>query len=377
MPQWREVPPLGFKERRSAVKAGCFPITCWFVLSTLVCDAGAAIIYVGDTEGHIVQYDTSTLQLTSVGNLGDFFPVVRVMGLAYDPSTDAVLILDRDAYKVYSMNSQTGTASFLFTTWRGTQPQPWDLREFQGGAVVNGLLYGIDEVSQTVEAYSLTTSLDQELSAPVALEHSHGLGADVYLGHLYSAGGNGVIREVSTDGTIGPILLQSSTAFFYNDIDYWQGNFVAVTPERGIDLIDATGLQSVLVPDSALTAAGINTVTGIALRAPAVSSVSDALPRPILVSAFPNPTRGGASTNVLIRPDVRLSEKSSKIRVRIFDVHGRLVRDLFDGELGGERALTWDARDRRGQQVPFGVYFINLEVDGSFARSTRVVRVAP
>lgn len=49
--------------------------------------------------------------------------------------------------------------------------------------------------------------------------------------------------------------------------------------------------------------------------------------------------------------------------VQIFDVNGRLIRSLFDGEARSETAVTWDGRDDQGQAVANGVYFARLEAD--------------
>lgn len=56
---------------------------------------------------------------------------------------------------------------------------------------------------------------------------------------------------------------------------------------------------------------------------------------------------------------------TSRVRVAIFDVRGRLVRTLFDREeAAGSHALTWDGRDTGGVAVPSGIYFCRLEALG-------------
>jgi hypothetical protein len=53
--------------------------------------------------------------------------------------------------------------------------------------------------------------------------------------------------------------------------------------------------------------------------------------------------------------------QGSRITLRVVDVSGRVVRRLFEGrQPAGEHAVTWDARDDRGQSVGAGVYFIEL-----------------
>ena len=54
------------------------------------------------------------------------------------------------------------------------------------------------------------------------------------------------------------------------------------------------------------------------------------------------------------------------VRIVIYDVNGRLVRRLVDGnEPAGERTVTWDGRDDRGAFVGSGVYVYALEADGT------------
>lgn len=60
--------------------------------------------------------------------------------------------------------------------------------------------------------------------------------------------------------------------------------------------------------------------------------------------------------------------------IRIYDVAGRLVSNLFAGSLGrGSHAIPWDGRNARGQAVPTGVYFVRLEID-SFPVTQKIVR---
>jgi hypothetical protein len=54
--------------------------------------------------------------------------------------------------------------------------------------------------------------------------------------------------------------------------------------------------------------------------------------------------------------------KAIRVRLRIYDPSGRLVRTLADGHAeAGERTAVWDGRDERGHAVPSGVYFCRLD----------------
>jgi hypothetical protein len=81
-------------------------------------------------------------------------------------------------------------------------------------------------------------------------------------------------------------------------------------------------------------------ITGIA-SAPAATG-----PR---LAIRPNPCQGRATFN--------LYGVSSLVRIRIFDVHGRQVRNLEQiTSAGGAARIEWDARDDQGRPVPSGLY---------------------
>ena len=72
----------------------------------------------------------------------------------------------------------------------------------------------------------------------------------------------------------------------------------------------------------------------------------------------PNPARG----------PVRLSfalPRAAAVRLGIYDVDGRRVRDLLSGaQPAGRHEIAWDQRDESGRTVPAGVCFARLEVEG-------------
>ena len=72
----------------------------------------------------------------------------------------------------------------------------------------------------------------------------------------------------------------------------------------------------------------------------------------------PNPVRG----------DVRIGfalPQGGPVTLRVYDVAGRLVRVLLDGEMpSGPSQLTWDGRTADGRDAAAGVYFTRLESAG-------------
>jgi hypothetical protein len=72
-----------------------------------------------------------------------------------------------------------------------------------------------------------------------------------------------------------------------------------------------------------------------------------------------NPLRSGSATFA-----IGLA-KSDRVKVQIFDVSGRLVRNIADRAFAaGEHTLTWDGVDNAGKQVARGVYFVRTQYEG-------------
>jgi hypothetical protein len=75
----------------------------------------------------------------------------------------------------------------------------------------------------------------------------------------------------------------------------------------------------------------------------------------------PNPYRPEAAIRLTL-------PAPGRARLTIHDALGRLVKVLEDGErTAGQHVVTWDGRDRRGQVVAAGVYFLRLEAEGGRA----------
>ena len=95
----------------------------------------------------------------------------------------------------------------------------------------------------------------------------------------------------------------------------------------------------------------------------------------------PSPFRvgGGLSGSVVFRfsaPD-GLPHPELSPDVRIFDVHGRLVRTVAatsGGLIPSEFRATWNALDRNGNLVPSGLYFAKIDIQGQ-TESFRLVLI--
>ena len=141
-------------------------------------DAKAAVVYVGDSNGNVGRFDTGTNTGAALGSLAaSGISAISATGLAYDPATDSVLIMSVASRAVYTMDATTGAASLLFST-PGVG--------IYGGAVLDGRLYGLDELSDTAVAYTLD-GVPQDLSGGPLPLHAHAMGVDPSAGQLYIA----------------------------------------------------------------------------------------------------------------------------------------------------------------------------------------------
>ncbi len=63
----------------------------------------------------------------------------------------------------------------------------------------------------------------------------------------------------------------------------------------------------------------------------------------------------------------------SRVRLEVFDIQGRRVRTLADGDYAaGFQSLQWDQRDEAGNSMRAGVYLYRMEA-GSFQAKKRMV----
>jgi len=96
--------------------------------------------------------------------------------------------------------------------------------------------------------------------------------------------------------------------------------------------------------------------------------VSVVLPGLILDPPWPNPAYDSVHLRIIAREDITY-------QLLIFDLRGRLVRGwISTTATPRELELVWNGRDRNGQPVPSGYYFIRIQSD-SMAKTRRVLLV--
>lgn len=93
--------------------------------------------------------------------------------------------------------------------------------------------------------------------------------------------------------------------------------------------------------------------------------VDEAAPPALLLSAGPNPVRGGATLRFALRTP-------GELRVELFDAQGRLLRRLGGPRSAGVTELRWDGRDEAGTPVAPGLVFVRARA-GAEAAAARLV----
>ena len=87
---------------------------------------------------------------------------------------------------------------------------------------------------------------------------------------------------------------------------------------------------------------------------------------PVLLRARPNPF--GAQTEIAF-----VLPADARAELKVFDVHGRLVRSLVQGpQQAGTHRISWDGMDGRGRAARSGVYFAKLTV-GAVTLTERIL----
>jgi len=88
------------------------------------------------------------------------------------------------------------------------------------------------------------------------------------------------------------------------------------------------------------------------------------------VALLPNPPNPGASIQFT-------TSRPGRVRARVFDIRGRLVRTLDTGgeAVAGAHAVRFDGRGNSGQLLPSGIYLFRVETpDGEFTTKAAILR---
>jgi len=188
------------------------------------------------------------------------------------------------------------------------------------GVITDGLV-GLDTPAPTVNVTGDAVQLSW--AAP-------GYPHDGYLIYRRDPGGQTTLLNTET-------LPPASDRFLYTD--YPRGHEPGTTLYYSYGIITG-GTETARSPETAMT-----------LSSPPVRVTR-------LLSNVPNPF------NPLTRIRFQLAT-AGPVRITVYDVTGRRIRTLFQGDLGsGLHELNWQGRDDRGRTVPSGAYYVRLDAGG-------------
>jgi hypothetical protein len=94
------------------------------------------------------------------------------------------------------------------------------------------------------------------------------------------------------------------------------------------------------------------------------------------ISLSPNPfSPDGDGYEDFCLIHLHLTFMTSTIHIRLYDIKGRLVRTLIDGQISGStNDFVWDGRDDQNQRVRVGVYVVFLEATDQISGKAEVAK---
>jgi len=152
----------------------------------------------------------------------------------------------------------------------------------------------------------------------------------------------------------------------YQQLDYVQltDGIIEVTTYLDKDVLsgESYGYNVTAVDYSGNESPLAQAVTAIALTPPPVATK--------LLAPFPDP----CLTQAILRYEI--SDGRAQSTLKIFDINGRLVRDLGEANPEpGQYSIAWDLRASNGERVAAGIYFCVLSSkDATSARKVSVLR---
>ena len=174
-----------------------------------------------------------------------------------------------------------------------------------------------------------------------SLNTHYALGVTLDGSIAYIADGGAGIQVIDVSDPLAPWLL---------------GNFE--TPGSGYGVA--------VSPSQVFVASGEDGMLVLPRQCATVTDAEDSAPETtgLRLLASPNPTSGGAVIRFATHGD-------DPVRACVYDLAGRLVRQLTDGQgHAGNHEIHWDGRDAGGRAVAAGVYFVRVTtpIESSTAR---------
>ena len=176
--------------------------------------------------------------------------------------------------------------------------------------------------------------------------------------------GNPLALDDDSNGGLNPRLMYTTPANPPAAKKY----FLLVTDARHTSFDPTTAPRVVLPPSYELSVNAVLSPTAMSQGANSGHGEldGDAL---ALINTGSNPAKSEAKLAYVIP---RTAGSGSGVKLRIYDVNGRMIRTLVDGaKSAGPHFAVWEGRDDRGRSVTSGLYFALLE-SGAESRRVRI-----
>jgi hypothetical protein len=323
------------------------------VVDASVRTAPSVVGTVPNVAGQLIAADAGRVYVSAISSLtiidvsSPTQPALLSNDFAFPFGIEALTV---DGYRVYTGTNFEGTGVVDLFDYTNpirrelvvSQATPWisNLR-YQDGAVYAAGLFHASALDATTLATRSTVGV-------------HEFGGAAYASGLW----------VTATGRVATMNFWGGFHVFQDDATLLYVGSGSAPAEGGtaiaavgdyVFLTDSTGLHVYEAPQGAT---GIESTLGSDGPAPSLT-----------LRVAPNPSRG----------DVRFSWEAPAGReagqVRIFDVQGRLVRELRGVGSGGSGEIRWDGTDHSGRRVPAGVFYARLSTGaGSVTRTVQIVR---
>jgi hypothetical protein len=205
-------------------------------------------------------------------------------------------------------------------------------------------------------------------------------------GYAYVADGSEGLQIIDVNDPNSPVIIGNfaTPGYAYDIVTI--GNVAYIADNTGIHVLDIT------MPDMPVVIGGaylLGSVNGIAASQDAIIVAEYnkviLIPRECgdAISSLPTAPRMalmlGQNVPNPFNPQTTIAfdlPNQSAVRLAVYDVSGRLVDVLLDGDIAvqGRSEVVWQGRDMGGRVVSAGVYFYRLEA-GSFSETKRMVLV--
>jgi len=197
----------------------------------------------------------------------------------------------------------------------------------------------------------------------------------------FGTGGYGALRS---SGTAETALIFTCSNIFGNELGDWTSRIISQLGTSGNISLDpqfclVTAIEPLSLhtasPCAAVNSGGCGQIGAKPVGCGALSGIQgdpdDLIPTagPVLHPAYPNPFNPTTTISIDL-------PRQGAVGLRIFDISGRLVRALMDGEVcdQGRHEAVWDGRDNGGKQMSSGTYFYRLQT-GSYSETKRMMLV--